>query len=239
MMPTNQSLRRPAFTLLQLLVLLGLLGVVLAFIMPPLAKAREKANRVKCAGHLRQIGIAMMAYVGDHQGYFPTAGDYPSTSITGTDLSWDMKLISRGYLGASAFHCPSDQAPRNKPSTCTAEGTVLNSFYRTYAVACGATSDPNSRFIQGSPTNCPALGNLGTTVLAGECVNVTGNAYVGAKCSYWFQGAFSQYPPHGVHVTTNLNAGNYLFCDGHVEWTESPTTDMFPTNPATSGPACR
>jgi prepilin-type processing-associated H-X9-DG protein len=64
------------------------------------------------------------------------------------------------------------------------------------------------------------------------------DAYVGAKCSHWFQGAYSQHPPHGVHVPSNSNAGNYLFCDGHVAWTENPTVSMFPTNPVTSGFSC-
>jgi prepilin-type processing-associated H-X9-DG protein len=236
MIQVNQSVRRRAFTLLELLIILALLCLLVALVMPPLVRAREKANRVVCADNLRQIGVAMLAYVGDNQDHFPTAGDYPSGTILGTDFSWDMKLINKGYAGVSVFHCPSDRIPRNNPSTCTAEGTVPNPHYRTYAMACGATSDPNVHFIQGSRTNSPGLADLGGIVLVGECVNQTMNAYVGAKCSYWFQGAFSQYPPHGVHVPSDTNAGNYLFCDGHVTWTEAPTVSMFPTNPAALAP---
>ncbi len=238
MMQTNQPPCRLAFTLAELLAILVILGILAALLLPPLARAREKANRVKCAGHLRQIGIAMLAYVGDNQGHFPTAGDYPSGSIAGTDLTWDMKLITKGYATPFVFHCPSDKVLRNNPSTCATEGTVANSHLRTYAMACGATSDPNGRFIQGSSTNCPHLADLAGIVLVGECVNETGNAYVGAKCSYWFQGAFSQYPPKGVHIPSNPTAGNYLFCDGHVVWTEAPSVSMFPTNPVTSGFPC-
>ena len=61
------------FTLLELIGLVAVLGLLVVIFMPCFfhGRSREKARRANCGGNLKQVGLAMLGYSGDYDGFFP------------------------------------------------------------------------------------------------------------------------------------------------------------------------
>ena len=75
----NKRAGRPAFTLIEVLVVLGIIGLLIALLLPAVQAAREAARRARCANNLRQIGLALLGYE-QANGCFPM----PNTNIPNT-----------------------------------------------------------------------------------------------------------------------------------------------------------
>lgn len=68
---------RRAFTLLELLVVVGIITVLIALLLPALGMARDQANRIKCLATMRSMHQAAQMHAQEHRGYMPLAGVVP------------------------------------------------------------------------------------------------------------------------------------------------------------------
>ena len=70
MMNSNEN---QGFTLIELLVVIAIIAILASLLLPALARAKEKVNRIACTGNLRQLGLAQTLYFDDNQHIFPAA----------------------------------------------------------------------------------------------------------------------------------------------------------------------
>ena len=94
-------MKKKSFTLIELLVVIAIIAILAGMLLPVLAKARERARRINCAGNLKQLGLGMLMYSGDNDGQLPDAfADLIGTG--GTTVYVD---------DGKVFGCPSATTP--------------------------------------------------------------------------------------------------------------------------------
>jgi len=100
--------KKPGFTLVELLVVIGIIAVLVAMLLPVLNKAKEAANCTQCLSNLRQIGQALFQYTADYSGCLPPGQTYQNTYSTSANPAtglktetWATVLINNNYLRAT------------------------------------------------------------------------------------------------------------------------------------------
>ena len=99
--------RRTAFTLVELLVVIGIIALLIGILLPALSKARKKAQEAACASNLHQMGLAMSMYINEWKYYPGDIGFHDGNA--GQPISiWQTRL--RGYMNGNynAFFCPAE-----------------------------------------------------------------------------------------------------------------------------------
>jgi prepilin-type N-terminal cleavage/methylation domain-containing protein/prepilin-type processing-associated H-X9-DG protein len=92
--------RRPrAFTLVELLVVIGIIALLISILLPALGAAREQGRTIKCLSNMRSIGQAMAAYHAQNKGHVvpPDCRDLTGTAGAVTDF-WSTILVAMGFL---------------------------------------------------------------------------------------------------------------------------------------------
>jgi prepilin-type N-terminal cleavage/methylation domain-containing protein/prepilin-type processing-associated H-X9-DG protein len=129
---TTRRGRTPkAFTLVELLVVIGIIALLISILLPSLNRAREQAKTVQCLSNMRQMGSTLNMFASEHKGYLPKAwfNDRPFSwdfwkppagelwNYPNGD-TWEWSYILSTYVGKNegVFRCPSDPEPDAYPN---------------------------------------------------------------------------------------------------------------------------
>ena len=128
------TFRPRAFTLVELLVVISIIGVLIGLLLPAVQAARESARRTQCASNLRQVGLAMGQFCDTHRGRFPDTSHNEANDV---ELSW-IYTIAPFMESVDAIRiCPDDTKAaerREEKLTSYVMNAYLTDEPRTLAV---------------------------------------------------------------------------------------------------------
>ena len=254
------SRRNQGFTLVELLVVIGIIALLISILLPSLNRAREQANRAKCSNNLRQIALAATMYANAEvrSGQFPrtyynTTTDKLVADTTGYGKvnSFDKTqtgennvcssfflILKTQDITSEVFICPSTQSERGFTGT----GTVgIQDSSNWQQIPLNLSYSYNSPF--GSSTALTAgwkfNNTLGSDVPFAADMN-PGNKTVGTKVNNVTTVTFNG--GKKIIATGNTNnhnneGQNVVYCDAHVEFQQTPFAGSFrPTSATNSTP---
>ena len=225
--PTVRRGGPKAFSLVELLVAIGIIGVLLALLLPTISGARRSANQVVCGTNLRSIGQGIALYLNANRQTFPPAylyighkienGVQTPTSPAAGYVHWSSYLLGAGNLTANVFTCPSmnrgglpptNTPPENRdPGQICPGDTVVDEQAPRLAYTVNEALCPRNKFIPKSFGSSRCYRFVKVTEVASSSNTILGTEYVdnAAAISYgnWQDGWIMSHRP--VHGFTGLN----------------------------------
>ena len=217
--------RRSAFTLVELLVAIAVVGILAALLFPALERSRDAARTAACASNLRQLAAAALSYAGEHRGQFPWG-----MRIEGGEMAcWDFVVGADGAArpGLIWDHVPGEDAKRvlQCPAFLGGAANWSGDPFTGYNYNCSyvgkVEGDPGAR---AAPALLSQVEDPARTALFGDGQYAGGaNKFMRAPVrEKAFDGSGSGVREAGTQGFRHRGRTNVAFCDGHVETLAKP-----------------
>jgi prepilin-type N-terminal cleavage/methylation domain-containing protein/prepilin-type processing-associated H-X9-DG protein len=132
-----------AFTLIELLLVIAIIGLLAALLLPTLGRVKESGRATGCLSNLHQIGLALQMYVDDNRNRLP---DMVDKSLTTTNAKPSPDVVLSHHVGNSqVWRCPSDkQQVFETTGSSYSWNNLLNDEDADHLVVFGMNFDPHS-----------------------------------------------------------------------------------------------
>jgi prepilin-type N-terminal cleavage/methylation domain-containing protein/prepilin-type processing-associated H-X9-DG protein len=232
---------RLGFTLVELLVVIGIIAVLVGLLLPSLGRAREQARCAACLSNLRQLAVAANMYADDNRGRFPAPGwigdplpDDWNYWEAGLDQTEGVLMKYLGGFDARILTCPSDDVTAHIAST----GVAGASDHYLYSYSFN-----ESVFNHFARTTNPPTVLVRTQIInSSEKMLVIDEDARTIDDGCWWANARVASPTNLVNVLSNRHyynnekvssstdlqsgRGNAGFCDGHCEAVERADSSL-------------
>ena len=205
---SKSNRRAGAFTLVEMLTVIAIIGILAALLLPALEQAKARAKRIQCVGNLREIGLATHLFANDHGGKFPTqVSTKDGGSLEFVTAGYQIARPQHFYFSYRHFLPLADALATPKSLACPADlerwsatnFTHFNNWNLSYAI--GLVADPiNPMAVLAADRNLTA------------CHWCTPNPTLGRLQIDLIDSPPPYWPPN-----LHSRKGDILFSDGHVE----------------------